>query len=355
MERRLSWVLLLAASTAGSACSGTDEAPLGPSADFEKSAASSSSAATVSGVVTDALDGRPLGGITLEIPGSASTVTHGDGSFNLNASGAGAVPLVARGDAFHTRETHVMLSGQRALIDVLPQGRGFDLDFFDHVFRNLGADHTERWVTEPRFEIWTGIYDCRSGEYEDDCDALVARGEPAPGQFVQIARDVIAADAPKYTGGVVTGTDVTTRAQHPSGTELTWRDSFEPFVVTVVLVEGIDYSFAWLWPYEDGRMYSATIKIARREHRRDDAVYSHELAHTMGFSHPASYENVPLPSIMREARAVTAQDQLHGRILYRRPPGSRTADRDPEDFSVNALRVTSEAGPPDPSLIRRVR
>ena len=46
---------------------------------------------------------------------------------------------------------------------------------------------------------------------------------------------------------------------------------------------------------------------------------------------------------------------LHGRILYRRPPGSRTADKDPEDYVVNALRGETEAGPPDPARIRLVR
>jgi hypothetical protein len=85
----------------------------------------------------------------------------------------------------------------RAEIDLLPMRDRFDLDFFDHVFRNLGADHTERWTQEPRFEIWSGIYQCQSGEFESDCDALVALGEPAPGQFLQIAREVIAADASK--------------------------------------------------------------------------------------------------------------------------------------------------------------
>jgi hypothetical protein len=58
---------------------------------------------------------------------------------------------------------------------------------------------------------------------------------------------------------------------------------------------------------------------------------------------------------MRDAVALTKQDELHGRILYRRPPGSRTADKDPESFVVNALRSDAESGPPDPALIRLVR
>ena len=44
---------------------------------------------------------------------------------------------------------------------------------------------------------------------------------------------------------------------------------------------------------------------------------------------------------------------LHGRILYRRPPGSLTPDRDPKGFIVNAVRAPAE-GLPDPLLIERV-
>jgi hypothetical protein len=58
---------------------------------------------------------------------------------------------------------------------------------------------------------------------------------------------------------------------------------------------------------------------------------------------------------MRDAENVTPQDILQGRILYRRPPGSRTADVDPEGFVINALRAPMEAGPPDPSRIRWAR
>ncbi len=51
---------------------------------------------------------------------------------------------------------------------------------------------------------------------------------------------------------------------------------------------------------------------------------------------------MPLPSIMQTYRQLTRHDILHGRILYTRPPGSRSPDKDPEDFDVNALRVQGE-------------
>jgi hypothetical protein len=99
----------------------------------------------------------------------------------------------------------------------------------------------------------------------------------------------------------------------------------------------------------------ASVWMQKRYHKDDRQVFSHELAHALGFTHPAGSENVPLRSIMRNAEDVTSHDILHGRILYRRPPGIRTADKDPEGFWINALRAEAEAGPPDPSRIRWVR
>lgn len=346
MRRNL--LLLLALS----GCSGNDGAlPTATSLGSEKSSPSSLDAVAVSGVVVDALDESPLGGITVEAPGIASTTTAGDGSFVLEASGVGSLPLVVHGDGFITRETHV-LSTRRAIIDILPLDRSFDLDFFDHVFRDLGTSHTERWTQEPRFEIWTGVYERVEGSFYGD---FVSQDEVAPERFVHIARDVIAADAPKYTGGAVMGAKVVVLPPHPPGTRIPYLEYFKAFTITVLLVVGEDASYGPSWPYESGRLYAASVWMQKRYHKDDRQVFSHELAHTLGFHHPAGSENVPLPSIMRNAEDVTAQDELHGRILYRRPPGSRTADKDPEAFVINSLRAEAEIGPPDPALIRWVR
>ena len=61
-----------------------------------------------------------------------------------------------------------------------------------------------------------------------------------------------------------------------------------------------------------------------------NAIYVHEFAHTLGFSHPDGVPAVPRPSIMGpDPIVVTDADRLHGTILYSRPPGSLTADEDP--------------------------
>ncbi len=348
---RLSSFLLVMAVLSG--CSGSDStAPTAPSFGSEKRADSTVNAATVSGVVTNGLDGQPVAGITVEIPGVASATTGGDGGFALDSAATVPSPLILRGDGFHTRETHIQPSVLRTEIDILPFGRDFDLDFFDHVFRDLGQDHTTRWTQEPRFEIWTGVYENVDGPSLGD---LIVSEEVAPERFPQLAREVIGADTAKYTGGVLLGSDVVVLPPHPVGTRLGYLEYFKPFTITVLLLRGGDASIGPSWPYESGRIYSASIWIQKRYHKDEHQVFSHELAHTLGFFHPAGRENVPLPSIMRVADNVTSHDILHGRILYRRPPGSRTADKDPEGFVVNALRAEAEFGSPDPARIRVVR
>ncbi len=333
-------------------CSGTDlTLPTAPSVGAEKRV-DSNLLAPVSGFVTDALDGHLLAGITVELPEIGSTVTGADGAFTLDAAGLGSLFLVLRADGYHTRETHVLLTGQPAQIDILPMGREFDLDFFDHVFRNLGADGTERWMQEPRFEIYTGVYEWVEGEFYGD---FVAMDEPAPERFVPAASEVIVADSPKYTGGVIGATNIVVVGPHPPGTRLTYREYFKPFTITVLLRDDNESSSELSWTYESGAFYASTIAMGRRFLRDEREVMSHELAHAFGFHHPAGYENVPLPSIMRHAENVTSHDMVHGRILYRRPPGSRTADKDPEGFNINALRAELDSGPPDPSRIRWVR
>ncbi len=355
MSGRFALVLVVSVLTFG--C-GDSVAPTAPSPSSNSSyvpatGGISQLAGPLSGHVVCGVSGEPARA-QIEVPGHPPVTTDVNGFFTLQlAATTEALPLVLRSEAFYTRETHLApVSEQPLEINLMPRERGFDLDFFDHVFRNLGEDGTERWTNEPQFEIWTKIYECHDGEF-NDCDDLVATARDVPGRFISTAREVILADAPKFTGGFVRGTDIVTTSHEP-GTRLTWREYLLGGKITVILVQGNDFSFAWNWPYPSGRYYASTIQM-NMQHKEVPFVYSHELAHTLGFSHPLSYENIPLPSVMRGYRdRPTRADMLHGALLYKRPPGSRTPDKDPEWFAVNAQR-TEEFGLPDPARIRKMR
>ncbi len=86
-------------------------------------------------------------------------------------------------------------------------------------------------------------------------------------------------------------------------------------------------------------MIGAHINLNTR-HRGLRGVYSHELAHTLGFDHPLGLDSVPLSSIMRRGHGSgpTRFDVLHGRVLYSRPANSRTPDVDPASFFLSSVR-----------------
>jgi hypothetical protein len=66
----------------------------------------------------------------------------------------------------------------------------------------------------------------------------------------------------------------------------------------------------------------------------DQSIHEHEVGHSIGFGHPAGSPS--LPTFMHDhPYAITSADELHGRILYKRPNGSLTPDRDPSGVTIN--------------------
>ena len=297
------------------------------------------------GVVTDIISGATLAGIEVSIPDQGSVQTSGNGSFSLPVSQAGTFPLRAGGGHYLRRETYVSVNSLSTVdLDLIPDGMGFDLSFFDHVFRWNGADPTSRWTDEPTFEIWTRKFRCEEGGEDEACQRLVATDDNAPAGFISNAENVINSDLRPLTGGFVRGRDVR-RKGHDPGTVVAAGQMFSPNVVVIVLVQNNLTSKSWAGWQTTGRngIYSGRVQINTR-HESSLCIMSHEIAHTLGYHHPDGQYSVPKPSVMR-CDGPTADDRLHGRILYLRPPGSRTPDKDPEWFTANATMAMAMRGP----------
>jgi hypothetical protein len=293
--------------------------------------------------VVDALTGSPVAGASVAVDGSDPIPTDSDGQFRIERPASASVRLVVEASGYWPRETGMRPSSANlpaVTFSLLPDGNDFDLEFYDHVFRKVGEAGTHPWVTEPEFEIWDGTYDCTGFVEGRACEELTALEERAPSLFSNTMRGVIGADSSKYTDGHVLGSRVTTRSHEP-GAVLSRSQYIEAGKVTAAFVNRDD-SFSWaFWRFrDDGPMVGAHLQI-NSKHRGMRGVYSHELAHSLGFDHPLGLEAVPLNSIMRRGHGddPTRFDVLHGRILYGRPANSRSPDIDPVGFTLNGLRV----------------
>jgi hypothetical protein len=341
-------IFLLAATLLDCADTGpSSPSPTEPAAPAPASTPSPAPGGTLSGRVSNLVTGAPVAGATVTVSGIGAVSTSSDGAFRVEVTPGESVSIVVAAPGYWTRETRirpVVATAPPVALDLLPDGNDFDLEFFDHVFREVGADGTHRWTYEPELEIWDGVYDCSAYVEGEGCEQLIATAERAPDGFVQTMRRVIESDARKYTDGHVVGSFISTRS-HPSGTSIAREGFLERGKVTFALVLRPD-NFSWAyWRFaSEGSMLAGHVQV-NRKHKDSRGVYSHELAHTLGFGHPRGLDQVPLASIMRRGHGSdpTRFDILHGRVLYLRPPDSRTPDVDPARFVLNGLREGSSA------------
>lgn len=87
------------------------------------------------------------------------------------------------------------------------------------------------------------MFDCVEMANSGVCDELEATPQKAPGQFVNLARKVIANDAKKYTGDTILSVDVTT-VTHESGTRVEKTVQSEIGKITFALVQ-FPHNLSW--------------------------------------------------------------------------------------------------------------
>jgi len=296
------------------------------------------------GLVTDIISGAPLAGIEVSIPSEDTDTTSGSGQFSVAVSQGGVFTLRAGGGLYLKRKTYVSVNSFSAVdLALIPDGMGFDLSFFDHLFRWNGRSSTSRWTDEPTFEIWTTKFRCEEGSENGACERLVATDDNVPAVFISNAENVTNNDLKPLTGGFVRGRNVR-RKSHDPGTVVTASQMLSPNIIVISLVENSFTGKSWAGWQTTGTsaIYSGRVQI-NSWHTSSLCLMSHEIAHTLGYHHPDGQYSVPKPSVMR-CDGPTADDRLHGRILYLRPPGSRTPDEDPDWFMVNANMATAMRG-----------
>ena len=239
--------------------------------------------------------------------------------------------------------------------EIIPQGDGFDLAFFDHSFRE-GNKGTTRWADQAQapYEIWMQVWKCVEPCVEHGMQ-LEATAETIPGNVETYMREAIAHTS-DLTGGTMTNPVITTKT-YPVGTRVggggSNRDGASGNSIQFIFIDKFENpaqgGSAWLSFAQNCSnnldcaglaITGSTIKISRAHdtHSRGNGIYTHELGHALGMipGHGADLSLVPGPSIMGDdAVGVTAKDRLHTKILYKRPIGSVSPDTDPAGTTIN--------------------
>jgi hypothetical protein len=154
---------------------------------------------TVAGRIVDAVDSVPVVQARLSIAGMGILgTTSADGSFSLSIPEGGNSVLEIEAPGYWKRTTKMKPTGSSEIrIDVLPNGKGFSLPFFDYVFRQrapcvLVELATTRWLRQPTFELWTSEFTCQLAAPDGrGCDAIRSSGRAAPAEFIDAAKRVV--------------------------------------------------------------------------------------------------------------------------------------------------------------------
>ena len=303
-------------------------------------APTSVSSVTFSGTVPNIVTGAPVGGATVTI-GSTSATSGTDGAYTLAVTAAGQPGFSVSASGYYTRESAVSMTRATTInVEIIPQADGFDLAFFDHSFRD-GSKGTTRWMIQPPVEIWTQIWRC-----VEPCNSTStiyeATAETAPAYFERYAREAIAMMS-DLTGGFMSSPVITTK-DHPVGTRLRRGGNGGAginFMLTNKFSNPSSGGGTWNEPSQSGVALTGSGLSFNQTHSSattNNSIYMHEMAHALGFvpGHGADLSLVPGPSIMGpDPVVVTAKDRLHAKVLYKRPVGSLSPDRDPSGVTIN--------------------
>ena len=351
--RKSPWAIgLLVVGVLSISCGGSSSTPAAPTTTTTP-ATSPTTSTTFSGTVTNIVTGTSVSGATVTI-GTTSATTGTDGTYSLEVTASGQPDFSVSATGYYTRKSGVSMTGSTTINpEIIPQGDGFDLAFFDHSFRE-GSKGTTRWADQAQapYEIWMQVWKCVEPCVEHGAE-FEATAETIPGNVETYMREAIAHTS-DLTGGTLPHPVITTKT-HLVGTRVggggSNRDGASGNSIQFIFIDKFENpaqgGSAWLSfaqscsdPCAGLAITGSTIKISRAHdtHSRGNGIYTHELGHALGMipGHGADLSLVPGPSIMGDdAVGVTAKDRLHTKILYKRPIGSVSPDTDPAGTTIN--------------------
>jgi hypothetical protein len=286
----------------------------------------------------DTLSGDAISGATLTFSSHPPATTTASGEWELRGNGptSARLALTVEAPGYLARKTGVAWTsaGRRDIrIDLIPDRAPFALPFFREFVRNAYEEPEtlqpiRRWTRNPNFYVNT--INPRSGQ-------------PLFPSEIELIQQVIRDTVPQLTAGQFSAGTIEVAA----GARARRADFIN---VSIVYEPNEDYCGRAVVGGNPGEI---TINYERCRTRAcgqfPPQVIAHEVGHAMGYWH-TSAEGIMNPYASPHCTNVrfSADELLHARVAYARPPGNQDPDVDADSYSA----VQTSA---DPVVICRLK
>jgi len=310
------WLTIGLGISISSACGGSG-APLAPSMG--------ATGATLNGSTVSAIDGQPMGGVTVQI-GSQKVVSDAAGAFHLDNPPAGSQPATFSAPLVVERRTTLIMPADGPVREELIPA-SFDLQAFDQMFRSTGR--LQRWTAPPSLVVLTTVMNYTK-EFGDG-HQYHATSEQMTDADVDLLVTQLTDALAWLTGNTFTSFASVTREPASSGAIV---ETLRQGQIVVGRYNGIlgvlnTIGFGRWVPDEQDQVMAGAVYLDAGFYRNDAQrrlLRTHELGHALGYNHVTSRTSIMNPAIGPEP---TAFDRQGATIAFQRTPGNQSPDSDP--------------------------
>jgi hypothetical protein len=279
---------------------------------------------TIQGQTVSAVDGAPIGNVSVKIGTRFPINVDGNGFFQVDVGNQSAYTAVVSGNAAVERETRMTASEARTRVSLIPSG--FDLQAFDEMFRTSNAQ-LQRWTSRPSLVILAAVMDYRNGSDQ----TYMATGEQLTDDEIDLLKGHLTEGLSLLTGNTYTSFASVTLERPAAGDRVNTLRAGQIVVGRyngiMNLAKTIGYG---LWSEQANGSIGGGAMYLDRNFDKDDnrrrLLRIHELGHALGYQHVQSSTSIMNPSIGPEP---TEFDRTGALIAFARPVGNKSPDIDP--------------------------
>lgn len=277
---------------------------------------------TLRGETVNALDGVPIGRLTVKL-GSQTTVSDDNGRFELQNLREGQDTIVISGASIVERQRSVTIPANSSRDTLIPAS--FDLTAFDQMIR--GAGELQRWTGAPALVVLAKVMNYERFAAGDQYHATSQQlTEEELTQLIEHLTEGLAF----LTGNTFTEFSSVSIENPGSGARV---NTLRTGTIVVGRYKGVQSLANTIgfgrWATNDasevigGAMYLDSQYDSASQFRR--LLRIHELGHALGYQHVTSRRSIMNPAIGPEPTEFDRQAAL---VAFQRLPGNQSPDSD---------------------------